>query len=192
MKNLNAPSFASFSKYDLVKALLLISEAPLGRNQLMKILGLSEASTRSLMKKLSSAKFAKATTKGLSLTDNGKKFVKELKTFLSGPAQIKYGNFSVAFKVVNSAGLVNLGLEQRDAAISKGAGGCLVLVFRNNRLIMPGVEGLENAYLNVFTGIRENFKLAENDAIVIAFADEKRKAELGAWAAAETLLSAVL
>src|SRR3989344_4208236 len=102
MKSLSAPSFANFSDYDLVRALLLISNSPLGRNQLMKKLELSEASTRSMMKKLVAAKFVKATTKGISLNSSWNAFISKIKGVLSGPVQINYGNFSIAFKVSNS------------------------------------------------------------------------------------------
>ena len=190
MKTLSAPSFANFSDYDLVKALLLISSEPLGRNQLMKKLELTEASTRSLMKKLAAAKFVKATTKGISLNSAGAGFVNKIKGVLSGPVQINYGNFSIAFKIVNAASMVSVGLEQRDSAIRAGAAGCLVLVYRGNRLILPGGEGMENVYIDIFNGVSQNFKLAEGDAVIVAFANAKRHAEIGAWAAAKTLLLA--
>ncbi len=190
MKKLATPTFAKFSEYDLIKALFSISGAPLGRNQLMRSLELSEASTRSLMKKLSEAKFVRTTTKGIALNDSGKIFVEKIKKVLSGPAQINYGAFSIAFKVLNSASMVHMGLEQRDAAIRAGAAGCLVLVFKNNKLVLPGGEGIENVYVDIFNGIKENFKLLEGDVVIVAFANKKRDAELGAWAAAKTLLLA--
>ncbi len=190
MKKLSAPSFANFSDYDLIKALLLISETPLGRNQLMRQLELTEASTRSLMKKLAAAKFVRASTKGILLNDAGESFVNKLRAVLSGPAQINYGAFSAAFKVSSSASMVRMGLEQRDSAIRGGADGCLVLVFKNNKLILPGGEGIENVYVDIFNGINENFKLSEGDVVLVAFANTKRAAELGAFAAAKTLLLA--
>ena len=190
MKKLSAPSFANFSEYDLIKALILINEKPFGRNQLMRSLELSEASTRSLMKKLLQAKFVRTTTKGVAINNAGKVYVNKIKSVLSGPIQINYGTFSIAFKVSNSASIINLGLEQRDSAIRGGAAGCLVLIYKNNKLILPGGEGIENVYLDIFNGIRENFKLSEGDVVIVAFANKKRDAELGAWAAAKTLLVA--
>ncbi len=190
MKNLLAPSFAKFSDYDLIRALILIHEKPLGRNQLMQRLELSEASTRSLMKKLSSAKFVKKTTKGIALNKEGKAFVHKIRAVLNGPVHIDFGNFSAAFKVSNSASMINLGLEQRDAAIRVGAEGCLVLVFKNNKLILPGVDSVETVYHDIFSGIQQNFKLSENDVIIVAFANTKRLAECGAFSAAKTLLLA--
>ena len=173
-----------------MRALLLISNSPLGRNQLMKKLELSEASTRSMMKKLVAAKFVKATTKGISLNSSGNAFVSKIKGVLSGPVQINYGNFSIAFKVSNSSSMINVGLEQRDAAIRVGAAGCLVLIFKDNRLLLPGGEGMENVYIDIFNGVSENFKLSAGDVVFVAFANTKRHAELGAWAAAKTLLLA--
>ncbi len=190
MKTLTAPSFANFSEYDLIKALLLISDSPLGRNQLMKKLELTEASTRSLMKKLAAAKFVKTTTKGISLNKEGQSFVGKIKSVLAGPAPINFGGFSIAFRISNSASMINFGLEQRDAAIRAGAAGCLVLVYRGNKLILPGGEGMENVYIDIFNGVSQNFKLVEGDAVIVAFANTKRQAELGAWAAAKTLLLA--
>lgn len=188
MKRLAVPAFANFSEYDLIKAMLLIGRGPLGRNQLMRSLELSEASTRSLMKKLLVAKFVRNTTKGVSLTPTGTTFINNVKAVLSGPAQINYGNFSIAFKVSNAASMINLGLEQRDVAIRAGAAGCLVLVFKNNRLILPGGEGMENVYIDIFNGVAQSFKLLEGDVVIVAFANAKRSAETGAWAAAKTFL----
>lgn len=173
-----------------MRALIIIGEKPLGRNQLMRALELTEASTRSLMKKLSEAKFVRSTTKGISLNEAGKAYVAKIKIVLSGPAQINYGTFSIAFKISNAASMINLGIEQRDSAIRGGAAGCLVLVYKNGKLILPGGEGMETVYLDIFNGVKENFKLAEGDVILVAFANAKRDAELGAWAAAKTLLVA--
>jgi len=190
MKKLTAPSFANFSEYDLIRALILIHKEALGRNLLMRELGLSEASTRSLMKKLSSSGFVKTTTKGIALTDSGKNFVHKVNTILSGPAPINYGAFSISFKVSDSANMVNVGLEQRDAAVKAGAAGCLVFVYKNSRLVLPGVDGIEHVYLDIFNGVKENFSLSEGDVVIIAFANTKRHAELGAWEAVKTLLIA--
>ncbi|HIK02528.1 TPA: hypothetical protein H1012_01640 [archaeon] len=49
---------------------------------------------------------------------------------------------------------------------------------------------MENVYIDIFNGISQNFKLSEGDAVIVAFANAKRHAEIGAWAAAKTLLLA--
>lgn len=173
---------SQYTEYDMVRTLLLISEKPCGRNKLVQLLDLREASTRSLMKQLIMLKLAKESTLGLELTASGKEFVNGLKKKIDGPKNI-IGY--VALSVKKTANCVKIGLEQRDAAVRAGANGALVFVYRNGELEMPGAEGLEK---ELATEILDNFELAENDVVVAAFAESSRNAGSGAWAAVKTLL----
>jgi len=102
------------------------------------------------------------------------------------------GPFNVAVLVRNAADSVKYGIEQRDAAIRAGALGATTLIFRQNRLVMPGIK--EDVFQNVrptLDMLVSAFKPSENDVIIIGSATDKRTAELGAKTAALELLKSV-
>jgi len=84
------------------------------------------------------------------------------------------------------------GLEQRDAAIKVGAMGATTLIFRNNRLKMPGVqEDIFERIQPIYYMLKTKLKPKENDVIIIGSANKKLLAEFGAKAAAFELLKTV-
>jgi len=180
---------AKFSEYDIVKALFKLEVRPYGRNKLMQVLGLSEASTRSLMRKLKALKYAKSSTRGLVLSEKGAVFVAGLKKKISDPIVVEnFEKNSIAFKLKNASGKVKIGIEQRDAAVRAGASGALVLVYSKGTLTMPGVRGLKKENAKLFAELAEKLGLVEGDAIIVAFSPPKISAGKGAWAAAKSLL----
>jgi len=187
--SLDPGPFAHFSDYDMLKALFKIEKMPLGRSQLMYVLGLGEGSTRSLMGKLQELGLVETTTKGVVLTEKGSSFVIKLKCEVTGPVEIKNFETSAAFKVGKAAGRVQLGIEQRDAAIRAGASGIIVFTFTNGKLIAPGVESRVELQA-LCDELAQKFKLENDNAVVVCFATTIKKAEEGAWAAAKTLLPA--
>ena len=180
--------YTKFSEYDMVKTLLELEKRPLGRDQLTRVLKLGEGSTRSLMKKLKKSNLVKTTTRGITLTSKGSNFLKKLKNKVYGPVKIEnFEEFSVAWKVKNSADKVKVGIEQRDAAIRADASGILVFTYFDD-LKMPGAEHCLKGNNELCKELKENFKLSRGDVIVLAFASVLKKAEEGAWAALKTLI----
>ena len=66
---------AGYSIGDLVKTLFLILYEPLGRPELMRRLGLKEASVKTLLRNLAKNKLIKPTVEGAVLTNKGKKLI---------------------------------------------------------------------------------------------------------------------
>lgn len=180
---------SKFSEYDLVKALHMLLKKPLGRNHLIKALLLTEASTRTLMRRLKKQGFARNSTKGLVLTPKGGKFLKEILGKISLAVKIKsFEKNSVAFKIKGAAKKIRFGVEQRDLAVKAGAYGAIILVYDGKKLKMPGVETLRRKNKKLFKEIQENFALKKNDTVVITFAKKEKDAESSGWAAAKSLI----
>lgn len=179
-----------FSEYDLVKALYLLSEKPLGRNHLIKALNLTEASTRTLMSKLKKQGFARNSTKGLVLTQKGRKTLEKILEKVSLAVKIKNfeaGKHATAFQIHGAAKKIKLGVEQRDFAVKAGANGAIVLIYDKKKLKMPGVSYMQRRNKKLFEEIEEKFALKKNDVVVIAFALSAKVAEEAGWRAAGTL-----
>jgi hypothetical protein len=99
------------------------------------------------------------------------------------------GPHNVAVLIKNVADSVKYGLEQRDAAIRAGALGATTLIFRNDRLTMPGVS--KDVFQNIqpiHDMLVAKLKPEENDVILIGSAYDNRTAEFAAKTAAVKLL----
>ena len=184
-----------FTEVHVVKALeTLGTEEPVGRIRLSKILGLGEGETRTLVRHLRNEDVVEVSRTGIVLSDLGEKILSDLRSNLSEESEVPessltVGPHNVAVLIKNVADSVKYGLEQRDAAIRAGALGATTLIFRNDRLTMPGVGK------DVFQNIQPihgmlvaKLKPEENDVILIGSADDKRTAEFAAKTAALKLL----
>jgi predicted transcriptional regulator len=185
----------AFTEVHVVKALeTLGTEEPVGRIRLSKVLGLGEGETRTLVRHLRNEDVIEISRAGIVLSDLGEKILSDLRSNLGEAFEVPessltVGPHNVAVLIKNVADSVKYGLEQRDAAIRAGALGATTLVFRNDRLTMPGVSK------DVFQNIKSihdilvaKLKPGENDVIVIGSADDKRTAEFAAKTAALKLL----
>ncbi|MFI5416170.1 MAG: DUF4443 domain-containing protein, partial [Nitrososphaerales archaeon] len=80
---------------------------------------------------------------------------------------------------------IRSGIEQRDASIKAGAVGATTLVFRNERLLLPGTgEDLMRNDQKIHSLIIEKMKPEENDVIIIGSSQSKKIAEMAAKSAA--------
>ena len=82
--------------------------------------------------------------------------------------------------------MVRFGLEQRDAALLAGAKGATTIVFRKGTMTIPGMDRPPTPSL--VSCLKEQFSLAEGDAVVIGTGDTAIEAETGAYSAALTLV----
>jgi hypothetical protein len=189
MKIPRPASGAKFSEYHLLKALLNIKKTgnACGRDKLIQILALTEASTRSLMQKLKRAGLVNNSTKGLVLSKNGVLLVNQINRKTSGPIAVE--NFeqpAIAFLARNSAKKIKQGIEERDIAVRAGADGALVIVCSDAKLTIPGApSSVESALLKE---LGEKLKPKTNDVVILAFSNSKAKAGAGAWAVVQTLI----
>jgi len=185
----------SFIEVHVIKALETISaEGGVGRTKLSEVLGLGGGATRTLVKHLRNEEMIEVSRSGIVLSKFGEKVFSDLKSRISEEIEIPkspltVGAFNVAVLIRNAAGLVQYGVEQRDAAIKVGASGATTLVFSRNKLTMPGVS--KDVFQNIqpiHDALISKLKPKKNDVIIIGSANEKRAAEFGAKTAVLELL----
>ncbi|MEM2527332.1 MAG: DUF4443 domain-containing protein, partial [Candidatus Bathyarchaeia archaeon] len=155
---------------------------------------LGEGAVRTLLRRLTEAGLVITSRSGCSLTHKGMKLWSEIERVLQGMVRIggselTLAPYSVAILVRGCADKVKSGIEQRDAAIVSGARGAVTIIFKNNRMIIPGVsENMERDYPSAFRELSCLMKPREGDVIIVSSADSQRDAEYGALAAAWSLL----
>ncbi|MEM2969720.1 MAG: DUF4443 domain-containing protein [Candidatus Bathyarchaeia archaeon] len=186
---------SSFTAFDVIKALEVISEeGSIGRVMLSKKLGLGEGMTRTLISRLLGARLIKSSRIGCSLSKNGEKLWKHLKSIFPRKMMIEeneltFAAYNVAVLVKNKACVVKKGLEQRDAAVKAGALGAITLVKKNGKIALPTISlDISSDYPKAFNQIQQLMNPLENDVIIIGCASTLKDAEYGALAAAWTLL----
>lgn len=179
----------------VIKALEVIgSGEAVGRMRLAKIVGLSEGEARTLVKHLRNEGLVEVSRSGIVLSEFGGEVFSDLRFQMGKEVEVPessltVGPFNMAITVRNMAHMVRSGVEQRDAAIRVGASGSTTLIFRNRRLIMPGVsEGILKDAPTIRDLLVFRLKPGENDVIIIGSAKDKLTAELGAKMAAFELL----
>ncbi len=97
--------------------------------------------------------------------------------------------FNFAFLVKNSGEKVESGIDQRDAAIIAGARKALVIVYKNEHLIIESVSDcIEQKYPKAANLILSELNPQDNDVIIIAGAESTLKAKRGAFAASWALV----
>ena len=184
----------AFGEIHIMEAIMLLgSESPIGRLKLSKKLMLGESSARTILKHLKTLGLVEASRRGYSLTRKGKRLYSFIRERILGPIEVEkntlaFGDFNIAFLVKAAAEAVRLGLEQRDAAVRVGGLGAITLIFKDGRLVMPGVEGCTSEIVEVEKLVKSNFKLEEGDVVILGAGRSLREAELAAKAAVlETL-----
>jgi len=185
----------SFMEAHVIKALEVIgSGEAVGRIRLSKMLGLGEGEARTLVKHLRNEGLIEVSRSGIFLSEFGKEVFSDLRSQMGKEVEVPessltVGPFNTAIIVRNVAHMVRKGVEQRDAAIRVGASGATTLIFRNKRLIIPGVSDdiLRDAPM-IQDLLVSRLKPGENDVIILGSANAKQTAELGAKTAAFELL----
>jgi len=185
----------SFSLFHLIKALeLTAQEGPIGRGKLSKRLGIGEGATRTLIDRLNNEGIIKTSKLGCSLTRKGEKVWNQFQSIFSKKVKLEKSKLTladcnIAVLIKGCGDQVKTGVEQRDAAVLTGAKGATTLLFKNQRLIQPGIsENLARDFPAAFDQITKRLRLEDNDAVVVGSANTWDKAEYGALAAAWTLI----
>jgi hypothetical protein len=161
------------------------------RNALCSSLCLGEGTVKTLVKHLKMQGLVETSNGGMKMTHKGYGLCAELLSAI--PAEMRLPKCSVALSRFNYAVLirdfgfaVNLGIEQRDAAIKMGAVGATTLLFKDNKFIMPAssYDSLKKEQ-SVRKMLVEKLNPREGDVIIIGSADSNQKtAELAAKNAA--------
>lgn len=183
----------TFSVFDLFSAIETVGTRPIGRNKLAEELDVGDGVVRTILRRLTDAELIETSKAGCSLTDKGMGLWKECSRVLRKARitknELSPTEHSFGVLIKNGGSKVKSGIEQRDAAILIGTKSVTTIVFRNRRLIIPSVsENIAEDFPNAAGQIVRLFGPEENDAIVISSAENSKKAEYGALAAAWTLL----
>ncbi|MEM1607241.1 MAG: DUF4443 domain-containing protein [Candidatus Bathyarchaeia archaeon] len=185
----------SFNILDMVRLLKLLAKSgKVGRARISRELGLGEGTTRTMLRRLSDAGLIVTSKEGCSLSDRGRALWSSIERVMPkivevGSSELTLAPKSVAVLVKGRADRVKSGIEQRDAAVSIGAKSAVTMIFRNNKVIIPGVSmDLEKDYPSAFREIMRLMSPCEGDVIIISSADSLIKAECGALAAAWSII----
>ena len=188
----HAPSrMLSFDLVHVFKTMQMMSDnKKISRSRMMQELGLGEGSIKTLVKHLKMHGLVENSNAGMWLTSKGETLYAKL--HVSIPREMDISKCSVALGKFNHAVLlkdmaynIRSGIEQRDAAIKAGAVGATTLVFRNERLLLPGTgEDLMKNDQKIHSLIIEKMIPEENDVIIIGSSQSKKIAEMAAKSAA--------
>ncbi len=168
----------SFRECHVFKTLAYLLEAgTAGRPSIIKVLGLGEASVKTLLRRLRESGLAVThRPEGTSLTDLGEAIAKALKQRLQIITPLNpeglCGDCNAAAVIVKggeeSVKAYGGSVKVRDLIIREGGLGALILFYRGNELTLPTTEGLVR-----FRGYRirdellEKSSLNEGDAILV-------------------------
>lgn len=183
-----------FSIINLLQAIELIAEKPIGRNKLADCLSVGEGAVRTMINRLKEADLITTSKAGCSLTKEGLKLWREYTSVFEKKTEIKanelaLADYNYAILVKNRGYKVKSGVEQRDAAVMAGAKGATTIMLKKGRLIIPSVsDNVAEDFPKVTNQTIKLLQPKENDVVIIVSADTLRKAEYGTLAAAWTLL----
>lgn len=174
----------NFTKIDILRCFLKL-DRNISRQGLAKELELGEGTVRTILNILKSKSLLDSNKKGHFLSKKGREsldgigsFVKDAKNM---PVKIIYPDLKkVGVQLKSDSGLKEI-CKLRDIAVKNGADGALILKF-SDRLYAP-----ESDYLQDYGEIEKLFNFGSNDLLIVAFSNEKRKAENGAFAIAVEL-----
>ncbi|TBR08583.1 MAG: hypothetical protein EPO62_06680 [Candidatus Nitrosotenuis sp.] len=181
----------SFNIAHVFKTMQLASEQiRVSRMTLVADLGLGEGSVKTLVKHLKMHGLVETSKGGMRLSEKGKILYSKISATVprESPIQkcsIGLGTFNHAVLLKGFGSEINSGLEQRDFAKFMGATGATTLVYKNKRFLMPGQtqDSLKNER-KIRESIMENLLPQNDDAIIIASADDKKTADLASKYAA--------
>jgi predicted transcriptional regulator len=174
-----------------LKTLHLIQDGPIGRKQLSEILNLGEGVVRTIVKRLIEEDLVSTSRLGMELTSKGISLVIDIGRNIYGvefpQTELTVSQANYAVLIRNGSIAVSTGLHQRDTALLAGAKGATTLVFKGNRLKIPGVGTRISE--DIQSMIKNKLNPSDGDAIIIGSADKLLHAEIGAYSAALKLLS---
>lgn len=184
----------AFTGVQLVYLIMLVgAETFVGRKRLTQLLGIGEGSVRTMLSKLAEWGMIASTRSGVTLTEKGRRLYEALSSALSPLMKVGFEmpwtaseNYGVVVK--GKADMVASGLEERDEAVRNGAAAAMVLTSLPDGIHMPRISNLSVERPDFAEKVSSFFKPSAGDVIIIAGADEERKAKFSALAAALKLL----
>ena len=188
----HAPSrMLSFDLVHVFKTMQMMADNKrISRLKVMKELGLGEGSIKTLVKHMKMHDLIENSNAGMWLTNKGRTLYTKLHHSMPKETDISkcsvaLGKFNHAVLLKDMAYNIRSGIEQRDAAIKAGAVGATTLIFKNQRLVLPGTdEDLMRNDQKIHSLIIEKLSPEENDVIIIGSSQDKKIAEIAAKSAA--------
>ncbi len=182
----------AFSRHHVLMALIMIRDnEPIGRSLLSKKLGISETSTRTLVRRLKAAGIVGVDrVGGVYLTDYGRNIVRRLLSRLIGIydldasvlGRLKLDHYAIAC-VLNSVSAVNEvtanPVKWRDELVRSGASAGLIIIIFNSKPLIPLQSGntITSKDYPELENIKEVIKPPVNAVIMISYSDDRRVAE---------------
>jgi hypothetical protein len=182
---------AEFSDSDLITALLLIKNEPMGRYQLQKSLLLSDSSSKSMLNYCKKVDLLETVSKkGHQLTSKGKKLVKLIDNVIIDHGYCSYNFFpemdhyyTIISNIENETLHVFSSWKFRDVAVAYGAESIIFLQYKNEFLNFPEKEmELDDYYPDLKLYLSENIILASlpNCYLLFVAAKEIERAQKSA------------
>ena len=171
----------NYTRIDILRCFLRFNKN-IGRQELAKDLELGEGTIRTILETLKSKKLLDSTKKGHFLSKKGGEALRDIYKSISAPKNMPVKNIYPDFKKIgilirNAPNLKEL-YKLRDIAVRNGADGAIILKF-DDKLFAP-----ESDYEQDYKEMEKYFDFMNDDVLVVAFSNEKRKAENGALAIA--------
>src|SRR3989338_281588 len=174
----------NFTKIDILRCFLRFNKN-IGRQELAKELEIGEGTVRTILEMLKSRKLLDSTKKGHFLSRKGEEMLNQINNVVKITKNIVSKNLYPDFKKIGVLLEYGSSLKElyklRDIAVKHGADGALILKF-DKKLYAP-----ESDFGQDYKELEKLFNFKNDDVLVIAFSNEKRKAENGALAIAMEL-----
>lgn len=174
----------NYSKYDILRCFLRI-DSNMGRQELAKELDLGEGTVRTILEILKSGNLLDSTKKGHFLSKNGQSEMEKMSKTIDGPKEIDAKSVYPEFKKSAAMIKISTGLKEtyklRDIAVKNDAEGALILKF-DGKLTAPGSD-----YKGNFSELEKFFEFKKGNVLILAFAKNRKSAEIGAIAVASEL-----
>ena len=182
MKIIEIDKRSDFTEAHAAKTLLVLGRSPSGRGKIMELLGLNEASAKTLMSRFCKDGLAETGAKGHILTKKGRALYERVSSLIKGPYEINdkslsISKYNVGYVVKKASKKIKKGLEQRDSAIRFGADGLITILFEEKHFV-PSVR----------RNIKVDVKMEKGDVLLVGSAKTKTMAELAALNSAVELI----
>ncbi|MDR1992239.1 MAG: hypothetical protein LBQ98_01885 [Nitrososphaerota archaeon] len=185
----------SFTVFHLYYTIELLAKHPQGRNKLAEKLHVGDGAVRTIISRLRNTNLIETSKNGANLTPKGKEIWQQFEDLFPKQtdlpqSELTPAEFNHTYLVKNKGEKVSSGIDQRDAAIIAGARQALVIVYRDNHLLIKSVSNnIETQFPNAAKQLLEQLTPQDNDVIIVAGAESSLKAKRGAFAAAWSLIS---